>query len=352
MLSFANNHTMDYSYDGLLKTLDAVNQYGFLHSGVGRNLDEAASPAYLDTLSGRVALISVVSTFEPSAMAGVQSRRVQGRPGVNGLRFSEKLTVTPEQMEHIKEIARGTQINVQKDIGRAEGYYPPVEEGCFDLGEMHFEIGEKTGRHTAVNKTDLERIKKTIFDAQLQADYIIVSVHSHELSGLSKENPSDFLVEFSRSCIDSGAHAVIGHGPHLLRPIEIYKRRPIFYSLGDFVLQLENIPYAPEDFYSKYGLTSDVTMHELFKKRSNNFTRGLQTQRVMFETVVPYWEMEDGYLTKLELMPVELGFGLPRSRSGVPAPAGDAGILERLKAMSEPWGTGMDIEGTIGKVLL
>jgi hypothetical protein len=34
--------------------------------------------------------------------------------------------------------------------------------------------------------------------------------------------------------IDAGADAVVGHGPHVLRGVEFYKGRPIFYSLGNF----------------------------------------------------------------------------------------------------------------------
>ena len=30
-----------------------------------------------------------------------------------------------------------------------------------------------------------------------------------------------------------GADAIVGHGPHLLQPIEVYNDKPIFYSLGD-----------------------------------------------------------------------------------------------------------------------
>ena len=67
------------------------------------------------------------------------------------------------------------------------------------------------------------------------------------------ENPADFLVEFAHRCIDMGAHAVLGHGPHLLRPLEIYKNCPIFYSLGDFMLHNESVTFAPEDMYEKYG---------------------------------------------------------------------------------------------------
>lgn len=350
MLSFANNHTMDYSYGGLIKTLDAVNEYGFPSAGVGKNLGEAAAPAYLDTLNGRVALISVVSSFKPSAMAGEQSRRVEGRPGVNGLRYQEKYYITAEHMKIVKQIAKETAINGRADISRTEGYSPPIPERAFYFKDIHFEIGEESKRVTIVNEKDMLRVEKAIYEAELQADYIIVSVHSHEIQGINKETPDDFLKEFAHRCIDKGAHAIIGHGPHLIRPIEIYKQRPIFYSLGDFVLHNENIRFAPEDFYDKYGLNSDSTMHELFRKRSNNFTRGLQTDQRMFEAIIPYWEMQDGVLNKLELLPIELGFELPRSQNGWPKPAMDESILERLKEMSASYGTDIKIENGIGKV--
>ena len=352
ILSFANNHTMDFSYEGLTKTLDAVNEYGFPNAGVGRNLGEAAAPAYLDTLSGRVALISVVSSFEPSSMAGEQSRRVVGRPGVNGLRYEEKYCITDEYMDVLKRIAKETSINGRNDISRAEGYKPPVPEGCFFFKDILFEVGEETKRVTTVDETDMLRVEKAIHEAKLQADYIIVSFHSHEIKGVKKESPDDFIIEFAHRCIDKGAHAIIGHGPHLLRPIEIYKQRPIFYSLGDFVLQNENIPFAPEDFFTKYGLNSDSTMHDLFKKRSNNFTIGLQTKREMFEAIIPYWKMEGGILKRLEFLPIELGFGQPRSISGWPKPAKDLSFIERLIEMSAPYGTEIKIENGIGKIVL
>lgn len=39
---------------------------------------------------------------------------------------------------------------------------------------------------------------------------------------------------FSRGVIDAGADVVFGHGPHVPRAVEVYKGRPIFYSLGNF----------------------------------------------------------------------------------------------------------------------
>ena len=47
-----------------------------------------------------------------------------------------------------------------------------------------------------------------------------------------------------------------------------------------------------------------------------------------------------------------MGFGLPRSRNGMPAPAKDGAILERLAKMSEPYGVKMKISGNTATVIL
>ena len=350
MLSFANNHSMDFDRGGLMATKKYVDESGIVNAGVGANLDEAASPKYLETPQGRVALIGVVSTMGTpleasySAMAGKQSRRYPGRPGVNGLRISDYLEVTQEQLETIKQISELSKINAQKDIERAEGYFPQLPDGTAVLKDLQFKVGNATRYITHPNAEDMQRVEKAIYDAQMQADYILVSIHSHEVSGDSKENPADFLQEFAHKCIEAGAHAIIGHGPHLLRPIEIYKNRPIFYSLGDFVIHNECIPYAPEEMFESQGLTSDSSIRDFFCKRSNNYTRGLMRDRRMLESVIPYFEMEDGVLTKLELMPIELQFDQPVWKNGNPRFSNQHGIIERLSAMSAPYGTKISID--------
>jgi len=42
------------------------------------------------------------------------------------------------------------------------------------------------------------------------------------------------LRKFTHTVIDAGADLVIGHGPHVLRGMEIYNDRLIAYSLGNF----------------------------------------------------------------------------------------------------------------------
>ena len=356
MMTFANNHTFDWGYGGLISTLEALKETDFVHSGVGMNLDEAAAPAYLEVPAGRIALISMASSIaDPSAMAGKQSRRVPGRPGVNALRTDNHIEVTKEQFDVLNEIAETSGVNANQAILRAEGYVALKENNnSVELGDMvEFRLGKETKYQVKLNEKDMLRLEQAIYEAKAQADYILVSIHGHELSGMTKETPADFLVEFAHRCIDMGAHAVLGHGPHLLRPLEIYKNRPIFYSLGDFMLHNESVTFAPEDMYEKYGLTSDDPLCDIYRKRSRNYTVGLLTDRRMMEAVIPYFEMEDGELTHLELLPIELGFGEPRYRLGNPRVCTDRGIIERYAQMSASYGTKIDInEDGIGIVKL
>ena len=357
MTSFANNHTFDFGYGGLISSLEALNEAGLVPTGVGMNLDEAAAPVYLETTTGRVALISMTSSFvNDAAIAGRQSRRFIGRPGLNPLRVVEWIELPREHFAVFQEVAECSGVNAAVAISRSEGYTALKtnnNEVEFGRQPLKFFAGNELKYHTFCNKEDLDRLQRAIYEAQAQADCILVSIHAHQVGGTAKESVPEFLVEFAHKCIDMGAHAVIGHGPHLMRPIELYKGKPIFYSLGDFILHNESFESSPEDFYAKHGLTSDDPLCDVYRKRSRNYTCGLLTDNRMLEAVIPYFEIVDGQLTHLELLPIALGIGEPRYRLGTPAFCPDRGIIERLAGMSEPYGTEIAVrEDGIGIVAL
>ena len=342
MTSFNNNHALDYSYEGFEKTLEAVEESGLVHAGCGRNLAEASAPRYLETENGRVALIAVNTSFTPSMIAGEQTRIIKGRPGINGLRLNARFEVREEELEFIKKLAHSTGVNVAREISAKEGYYALAKEDEAFFGELKFVKSDRTKWVRTILEDDLERIRKSIEEAKFQADEVLVSVHSHQLDGTKKEDISEFLYEFAHFCIDNGADAIIGHGPHLLRAIEVYKDKPIFYSLGDFILQLYNVEIAPKEFYEKYSLTPDNTVYELLKKRSKDFTVGLMEDPKMYETVIPYWETENGKLTKLELLPIKLSMDGKKGEQGLPRIAKDTSFMQRLAEISKPYGLEME----------
>ncbi len=345
MTTFNNNHAMDFSYEGLLSTLDVLDSSELVHAGVGRNLAEASAPRYLDTKEGRVALIAVNTSFNPAMMAGEQTDIVPGRPGINGMRVKKHINVTPEEFEFIKALGEKTGINVEKTITAKEGYYALPEENEANLGDLKFVRSDKTEYVMEIDSRDIERVKRAIHEAKLQADYIMVSVHSHQLAGDKKENPAEFFKSFCHECIDMGADAIIGHGPHLLRPIEIYKGCPIFYSLGDFILELYSVSYAPADFFERHGLDPRVGVHELLKSRSKGFTVGLMEDERMMISVIPLWETNpDRTLKSLKLLPIELSIGANKSICGLPRRAPAERIAKYLADMSREYGTSFEID--------
>lgn len=70
-----------------------------------------------------------------------------------------------------------------------------------------------------------------ILEARKFADFVLVIVHGgHE----HFQYPSPRMLETYRFFIDAGADAVINHHQHCYSGYEVYKRRPIFYGLGNF----------------------------------------------------------------------------------------------------------------------
>ena len=201
------------------------------------------------------------------------------------------------------------------------------------------------------DQRDMARMLKAVREARRQADYVLVSIHSHEMKSEHSDEPTDFLVEFAHRCIDEGAHAIIGHGPHKVRGIEMYRNRPIFYSLGNFIFQNETVAHLPSDYYAKFGMPADSTAADAFDLRSQNDTRGYAANPRIWSSVIPRWTFEAGELREVVLHPIELGFGQPRYQRGWPRLTKETAVLEELKKQSEAMGTKIVIEDGIGRII-
>lgn len=352
LISIANNHTLDYSYGGLEATERNLKQYEFVYAGAGRNMAEASNPKYLNSSFGRVGFIAATSRVRESWIAGEQRRDIVGRPGVNPLRYRTIHKISKNRLEQLKDIAKIVDINALHDLHIKEGFEVSPPSNMFRFGQHLFTEGEPEGLITKPHPKDLKRILLAISEAKRQAGEVIVSIHSHEMKGTDKSKPADFLIEFARACIDEGASAVLGHGPHILRGIEIYKGRPIFYSLGNFIFHGDLVTNLPADLYDEYGLGPIDNTADLFDAMSKNKTIGLGVNPYVWESVIASWIAENGKVVEVTLYPIELGYNLPRYRQGWPKLSDDIRILERLKALSEPFGTMIEIEDNLGKIVI
>lgn len=338
---FANNHSMDYSYGGLLSTLQALDQRGLAHSGAGEDLTAATRPGVVETVKGSVGILSVTSTSDDSARAGDPKGPIPGRPGLNMLRRREVYNVSPAHMAALKEIAAATCINGRLDNSRAGGY-TPVIPGCFGFGTTFFREQEPEGKETVPHEGDCQRILNAIKEAKQTLDYMVVYLHTHEIAGLTDDTPDYFVEEFAHRCVDAGACAFFCSGTHQVKAVELYHGAPIFYSIANFMFQYDHTAWLPQDFYEKYKVPAEYDTKAAFDHLSQNNTRGLTTERHIYLALCPTLELENGKVTGITIQPLDLCFDQGDPIKGLPVLADDATsrkIFDRLTELSKPYGT-------------
>lgn len=200
-MSLANNHTMNFGGPGMLQTLSNMERVGIVPFGGGRNIREARKPAILERKGVKLALLSYSSTFMPGAFPAGENK-----PG-------------------IATVAVNTSYEVPGNIFYAPGALPHII--------------------TTPKRQDRENMEDDVRKARAQADVVIVNWHwgltRHAIShatGLPIEDCPFFVVNYQedmgRAAIDAGADLVIGHHPHRLQGMEVYKGKLICYSLATF----------------------------------------------------------------------------------------------------------------------
>ena len=140
---------------------------------------------------------------------------------------------------------------------------------------------------------------------------------------------------------------VAGHGPHLLRGLELYKGKPIFYSLGNFIGQNELVARIPADGYERFRADPELKPGQVYQQRTNHDQGGFSADQRYWESVVPMLTWDGRDLRSIELLPISLGWKEPRHRRGRPRLADGAearAILDRFAALSKPFGTTVDVD--------
>lgn len=337
-----NNHSLNYAIPGLLALIDILDKRGITYAGIGRNLAEARMPAYLDVSAGSVSLIACASTFAKGQQASAQRPDLPGRPGLNPLRYDTTYIVPEEHLATLRAIAEGLGLEERRRERIQMGFgFPPDDPEVFPFLEAQFKAGAQMELRTSPRQKDLDEICLWVSEAKMRSDITVVSIHAHE-QGTSKEEPAHFLTVFARAVIDAGADLVVGHGPHLIRGMEVYNSKPIFYSLGNFIGQNELTYKLPSDSYETFRVDPSLPPGQVFRERSQNDTKGFPSDRRYWQTVVPYCTWEGGQLTKLEIHPVSLGLGLAHHQRGRPRMAQGAEadeILDRFTQLSDAFGT-------------
>lgn len=189
VVSFASNHCMDWGREAFFDTIRALKRQGLLVIGVGSNIEQARKPAIIERKGTRIALLAYNSILPYGYWAETD------RPGCAPMRGFTLY----EQIEHDQP---GTPCRI----------------------------------HTFPHRDDLQAMVDDIRKAKSQADLVILSLHwgIHFIPAVIAE----YQREVARVAIDSGADLILGHHVHILKGIEVYAGKVVFYSLCNFALDL------------------------------------------------------------------------------------------------------------------
>jgi hypothetical protein len=197
VMALANNHTLDAGHVGLIDTMTALDDLGIKSVGAGIDLAAARQPAVVETHGVRVGFLAFTSVLQP----GYEARA--GVPGVAALRVHSH-------------------------------YYIPDWD---PYGKI--EPGVRPHVRTFAFPDDIAAATAAITALKTEVDVVIVSLHWG--TAIDPYHLTDYERAVGHAAIGAGADVVIGHGCHFPRGVEIYRGKPIFYSLGHFVFDLAGL---------------------------------------------------------------------------------------------------------------
>jgi poly-gamma-glutamate capsule biosynthesis protein CapA/YwtB (metallophosphatase superfamily) len=349
MVDRANNQTLDYGPEGMRETDRWLDEAGIVHAGDGETLGHARAARYLDTPKGRVAMVSMASTFDPAAIARNPNGQVPGLPGLNPVRTTRYVIVTADQMQALRKIQAdsfpgGTPQTYNSQTAAQAS--TPVTAGPdeFLFFGTWYKVGDKPGYTYKLNPVDEREILQSIRNGKENSDFLVATIHSHEGPA-----PVDAIEKLAHEAIDAGADTWVGHGPHVLRGIEIYKGKPIFYSLGDFFFEVDLVMQPiPQAEYE--GRSMDPAKVSDAEYSAAFWSPG---RADLYESVIAVSRFDKNQLVDVRLYPVDLGWDRRPADRGSPrmaSPEMAHKILEGLQKMSAPYGTTITIENNIGVI--
>ncbi len=99
-------------------------------------------------------------------------------------------------------------------------------------------VFEAADNRAGVAPRKLDYIIEDIKSAKDTADLVVVSLHW----GIEESfNVTNEMRKFAHNLVDSGADFILGHHPHQIQGLEVYKGKPIAYSLGNFIFDQNDI---------------------------------------------------------------------------------------------------------------
>ncbi len=185
VMSFAGNHHLDRGDEAFFETINTLTTNNIAVIGVGKNIDEARRPLILERNGNKVAFLAYCSVLPKGFEA---TRNTSGCAPMRASTFYEQTDWQP-------------------------GTAPKIV--------------------TLAHKEDLSALVEDVKKVKPLADVVVMSIHwgVHFVPAVI----AMYQKEVAYAAIDAGVDVIFGHHAHILKGIEVYKGKPIFYSLCNFV---------------------------------------------------------------------------------------------------------------------
>jgi hypothetical protein len=414
MLTKANNHTWDDGEEGVWSDFHELSRVGIVHVGVDHNLAEARQARYAATPKGTVGFVGVYADstqlfgLPTGTTVTVTSEQLQqlramrdsivarrgevgnpivvptdreGQVDVFGVLFKtaaaaghddpEAAALAKRVAEHNARMANTVakantlRLTTYNGVTRAQLAQlaaiagEPVKGDTLSAFGVEFKATAGPGEyHYEMNVQDEREILRDVRTGKQFSDFEAATIHWHQnrfaFQHYSFDHyPADFEIRFAHDVIDQGADLFFAHGVHTIKGVEIYKGKPIFYGVSNFVVH-EQIFASWRDVGAEPPVTGNgpiVGQGELNEKQW-----AWMEYPDNFEALLTSSRYEDGKLREVRIYPVDVGGPeRPGSQLGTPKRPSAAvarQILEHVVEYSKPFGTHISLEDGVGVIRL
>ena len=248
--SLASNHCMDYGIDGFFDMIANFKARDIATFGAGENLAAARKPLIVEHNGNRIGWLAYCSILPMRYWADVD------RPGC-----------AP---------------------ARARTVYETLEPD---------QPGTPPRIITYPNDEDLANMIADIQALKAQVDVVIVSMHW----GLHfrEAELATYELKYGRAAVDAGADIVLGHHQHILKPMELYRGKPIFYGMANFAFDMY---YQPGEFEKPERMERREKLHPGWTRDPNypTFPFPVDSRKGMLANIV----VEQKQLKRVSFKPV------------------------------------------------
>jgi hypothetical protein len=207
------------------------------------------------------------------------------------------------------------------------------------LGYYDSDFNAAGDRTAGINPRRNDRIAADIKALRSQVDWIVVNYHWGE--ALAKY-PGDWQIDLARFTIDQGADMVVGHHAKVLQGAEVYRGRPIVYSLGNFIFGGKSTDKTASDYDTavlKVGLKDKQMKVEFVPVEVRNFqakaVKGDRAKQIL-DSITNVSDIFQEPLNAPVVIDARANRVVPPAMPAAPEPSPEAAPIEALPTETTP----------------